>query len=125
MAPFRDSGRRPEFRPRPPGNRPPPRANRPSRPPAPPKVRKPKGPAAPGPMAPTTGKQWKAMYTGTLKRLSRYLARHARDLLPMSDDDLLAKAEALPKAHDGRRGAAIRLARKLVRLRSQRPSKAA
>jgi hypothetical protein len=79
------------------------------------------GPATFVPLVPKSRKQWKAMYTGTIKRLSRLLSTHAREVLKMDDGQLHAAADALPLHAKGNRGKVVRLVRKLDRLRSQKP----
>ena len=121
--PHRDSDRNRPQGPGSSGRRPFSSGSRPNRPaPSPRRQEKPKGPALFNPKVPPTRKSWKAMYTGTIKRLSRCLARHARELADMDDHELLAAAEALPMHRGGRRGQAIRLVRKLGRLRGQKPA---
>ena len=64
------------------------------------------------------------MYTGTIKRLSRQLGRHAHDLIDMSEEALLAAADTMPAAPSRSRGIALQLIRKLARLRGQKPQSA-
>lgn len=109
------SGYRSSYR----SNRPQSAYNRVRRPPPP---KKPAGPATFEPLVPETRKRWKNMYKGTVKRLSRSLARHARDLVVLTNDELLDAAAMLEPLHGGGRGEALRLARKLVRLRERKPA---
>lgn len=128
-------GHRDDFRGRPSRPRPRPggsagfsRPSRPSRggsqgrpPPRPKAPPKPAGPAVFQPLVPQSRGEWKRMYTGTIKRLSRQLGRHAHDLLDMSESDLIAAADAMPRAPSRKRGIAMQLIRKLSRLRDQKP----
>ncbi|QOV91402.1 hypothetical protein [Humisphaera borealis] len=74
------------------------------------------------PLVPASRGEWKRMYTGTIKRLSRQLGRHAHDLADMSEDSLIAAADAMPSSPSRSRGVALQLIRKLSRLRGQKPT---
>ena len=62
------------------------------------------------------------MYTGTLKRLSRELGKHAHDLVDLNEDALYTAADALPRRPARRHTSAVQLIRKLLRLRASKPA---